>query len=148
MLILLLVLITAAIVANRYNKSRLSWTLGGLVALILALRLFWLLAAPERARMQMEACERNEKDIQTALEMYSTDNQGHYPRQLNLLTPNYLRQIPQCPVAHSDTYSATFELKDWPDAYTIWCHGSNHTAGGERRADYPMRYAPIGLILP
>ncbi|CAN0391541.1 unnamed protein product, partial [Phaeothamnion confervicola] len=54
---------------------------------------------------QLTGCKSNLKNLATSLEMYSTDNAGHYPRSsLNLLTPNYLKVIPQCPTAQRDTY--------------------------------------------
>src|ERR1700712_1744623 len=62
-----------------------------------------------RAQGQLTSCESNEKNEGTAFEMYSTDNSGHYPKtNMGLLTPNYLKVIPTCPAAGSDTYSATY----------------------------------------
>ncbi|GMU56623.1 MAG: hypothetical protein AMXMBFR33_57690 [Candidatus Xenobia bacterium] len=60
------------------------------------------------------ACKSNLKNIATALEMFSTDNKGAYPPQLAGLTPNYLKMIPNCPVAGFDTYSSSFESHHTP----------------------------------
>lgn len=75
-------------------------------------------------------CQSNLKNIGTALEMYSTDNQGRYPRILSQLTPDYLKIIPTCSAAGKDTYSAGFEsfygLKEKIDRYTVFCMGDSH----------------------
>src|SRR5262249_23166062 len=72
------------------------------------------------------ACKSNLKTIGTALEMYCTDNSGKYPEDLAKLTPNYLKTIPTCPSAGSDTYSLSFLSTSEPDAYTVFCSGANH----------------------
>lgn len=62
----------------------------------------------ETARRQETQCKTNMKNIGTAMEMYSTDFAGRYPRpdhpsryvgtaSLRELTPNYLKTIPSCP---------------------------------------------------
>ena len=51
------------------------------------------------------ACKSNCKNIGTALEMYSTDWEGKYPSDMASLIPNYLKVIPECPAAGTDTYS-------------------------------------------
>jgi len=50
-----------------------------------------------RARAVLSACEENEKNIATALELYAVDNDGCYPTTLPMLTPKYLKTIPTCP---------------------------------------------------
>lgn len=42
----------------------------------------------------MTTLHSNLKNIGTALEMYSTDHKGLYPKKLDELTPDYLKQIP------------------------------------------------------
>lgn len=73
---------------------------------------------------QLMACRANEKSIGTALEMYSSDNQGRYPRSLSALTPGYLQSIPKCPSANTITYCYT--QTEVPDCYTVWCAGGYH----------------------
>lgn len=65
-----------------------------------------------RAQSQLSACGGNMKNIATALELYSTDNNGSYPVATALLstvtsltTPvAYMRTIPTCP-ANASNYS-------------------------------------------
>ncbi|MCL5773285.1 MAG: hypothetical protein M1536_02760 [Firmicutes bacterium] len=71
-------------------------------------------------------CESNLKNIATALEMYSTDNEGHYPASLKQLVPNYIQKIPACPAAGKDTYSISYKSSVNPDAFTVYCSGNNH----------------------
>lgn len=92
-----------------------------------------------------QACKANVKNLGTALEMYSTDYEGHYPPSLSQLTPNYLKVIMQCPMAHKDTYSATYEVNSNPDRYTLHCQGDNHHEVG-LQPNYPMYSSEQGLI--
>ena len=103
-----------------------------------------------RAQGQLTACKSNVKNLATSLEMYSTDNAGHYPANNNvtLLTPNYLKIIPQCPSAQSSTYSSQYTSNTVPDAYTIGCSGQYHTAAGVNSANYPQYSSYSGLLLP
>jgi hypothetical protein len=50
-------------------------------------------------------CKSNLKNLGTAVEMYADDWNGEYPRSLGLLTPNYIKIIPECPEVGSVTYS-------------------------------------------
>lgn len=79
---------------------------------------------------QATACISNMKNIGTALEMYSTDNSGHYPDSLTKLTPDYLRIIPTCPAAGKQTYIDSYQVSQNPDAYTFYCIGDNHSDAG------------------
>lgn len=70
--------------------------------------------------------------------MYSTDWSGKYPSDDNgglaLLTPNYLKTIPECPAAGEVTYRARFNgpnpnnPAEFQDFYVVWCHGRVHRA--------------------
>lgn len=84
-----------------------------------------------RAQAQFSACLQNCKNLGTALEMYSTDNDGHYPSEqgalgADKLSPSYIKIIPSCPSAGFDTYSESFRSSSNPDAYTFYCTGANH----------------------
>ena len=85
-----------------------------------------------RAQGHVTACKSNLKNIGTALEMYSTDNGGRYPTSGAFTTAltdganGYLKKIPECPSAGTATYAYTSASN--PDAYTIWCSGTNHSA--------------------
>ena len=102
-----------------------------------------------RPRGGVVPCKSNLKNLGTALEMYSTDFQGHYPPTLAQLTPSYIKTIPTCPSAGVETYSATYEVqlgdKKVPDHFTIFCKGHNHERANVP-ADYPQYNAIQGLI--
>jgi hypothetical protein len=115
----------------------------------------WLLVAPNFIRSRcggsLTACKSNLKNIGTATEMYSTDYAGHYPRNLNMLTPNYLKTIPECPAGRRVTYRADFGPKApgnssaFEDYYLVECTGTSHQ-GVSVPPDYPKYNAIEGLV--
>ena len=111
-------------------RSALSW--GLLIGLVLLVGKAIIVPSfiRTRAQWQWTACKSNLKNIGTALEMYSTDNGGRFPRSPVGLTPNYLEQVPTCPAKGSDTYSEGFASASNPDAYTVVCAGRNHSGVG------------------
>lgn len=105
-----------------------------------------------RARAQNGSyCRSNIKNIASALEMYSSEHDGQYPRNLQQLTPEYLRSLPECPVAERNTYRATFgpnapwNIDHEPDFYLLECMGTAHSIVGVP-ADYPKFNSVSGLI--
>lgn len=90
----------------------------------------------------LTACKSNLKNIATACEMYSTDYAGRYPHSLQQLTPAYLKALPSCPGAKTDTYSQAFRSQVQPDAFTICCYGLNHESSGIKKPNYP-RYGNV-----
>lgn len=124
----------------------------GLVTVFLA-----LLIVPQfigcRCGGSLTACKSNLKNIGTALEMYSTDWHGHYPRNLNQLVPNYLRELPDCPSAGRMTYRADFGLQapgntgHFEDYYCIECAGDWHTSVA-LPPNYPRYNGIEGLVDP
>ncbi|MCD4784550.1 MAG: DUF2330 domain-containing protein [Candidatus Eremiobacteraeota bacterium] len=70
---------------------------------------------------QFEQCQNNFRNIGTALEMYATDNSGHYPTSLKKVTPMYLLTIPTCPYSGDDSYSGAYFQNEKPDRYTMFC---------------------------
>jgi len=80
-----------------------------------------------RARFQhgsLIACKSNLKNISTALEMYSSDHKGLYPKSLAEITPDYLRTLPTCPDGGRMSYR--YVSTSSPDIYTVWCEGVYH----------------------
>ncbi|MBI2267490.1 MAG: hypothetical protein HYU64_20370 [Armatimonadetes bacterium] len=78
---------------------------------------------------QFTACQINVKNLSTALEIYSMDNDGHYPPtgRLVLVTPIYLKTMPKCPTAGSSTYLLEYRSTMHPrDSYSFGCSGINH----------------------
>lgn len=87
--------------------------------------------AQAKAEGQLTACKSNMKNIGTALEMWATDHDGTYPKSLSELTPDYLKMIPDCPAARSDTYSSTYNPSTEPINYQFHCSGDHSAAGLE-----------------
>jgi len=79
-------------------------------------------------------CQSNLKNIGTALEMYKLDKK-RYPESLGELAPQYLREIPTCPSAKTDTYSKGYETNSRGSAYTVFCSGHHH-----KDMPLPMNY--------
>ena len=103
-----------------------------------------------RAQGQLTACKSNCKNLATALEMYASDNGGHYPAQLSLLTQgNYLKVIPTCPSAGSETYSGSYRIHTNPDRFSFLCQGNNHpkayTGFSPPFDNFPQYTSEIGL---
>lgn len=94
---------------------------------------------------QFTQCQSNLKNIGTALEMYSTDNSGHYPDSLSKLTPDYFRVMPTCGSAGKDTYLQSYQFNLQPDAYTFYCSGHNHSNAGVG-PNFPQYNSTMGLI--
>lgn len=99
---------------------------------------------------QLTACKSNCKNIATALEMYASDNHGHYPRKLQQLTVgNYLRQLPTCPTAREMTYT-NYHVSQNPDGFRFACVGENHarayTGYAAPSHGFPRYDAEFGLI--
>ena len=97
-----------------------------------------------RSRSQLTGCTTNLRNIGTALEMYNVDWSGRYPIDTGLLTPNYLKTIPICPAAGTDTYTGSYIFTVNPDDYEVFCTGDNHA--GFAPTDYPKFNAVQGLI--
>lgn len=95
-------------------------------------------------RAPLDECQGNLKNIGLALEMYATDNLGHYPQHLAAIAPLYLKAIPTCAAAASNTYSESYEVSANPDAYTVYCRGRSHLAEGIA-ADNPRYLSTVGL---
>ena len=140
---------------NHKKGRKAGFTLIELMIVIAIIAILAAILVPNfiraRAQGQLTACKSNLKNIATSLEMYSTDNAGRYPLTASIaakLTPNYLKTIPQCPSATSDTYSTGYTATTVPDAYSVWCSASFHTATGILTAGYPQYSSYSGLILP
>lgn len=99
----------------------------------------------------MTACKSNLKNIGTAQEMYATDFSGHYAADFALLTPNYLKTIPDCPAAGDVTYqmnlgtSVAYNKAGFEDYYFLQCSGTHHVAVSIP-ANYPQYDGIQGLI--
>ena len=134
------------------QRKKAGFTLIELMIVIAIIAILAAILVPNfiraRAQGQLTACKSNLKNIGTALEMYSTDNSGRYPTATGFagtqVTPNYLKTIPTCPSAGSNTYN-NYTSASVPDVYTVVCAGPNHTAASTA-ANYPQFTAVQGLI--
>lgn len=99
-----------------------------------------------RAPGCLTACKSNLKNIATACEMYASDNHGDYPSRLTQLVPGYLKVLPKCPTADSDTYSRSYQRSADPQNFTFCCSGNNHCSAGIREANFPQYSSKDGLI--
>lgn len=92
------------------------------------------------------ACKSNLKNLATALEMYASDHQGHYPPELSfLVSGRYLKTIPTCPSAGTDTYSRSYIRLSDPDNFALCCAG-NHHAPSMIAPNNPAYSADQGVI--
>lgn len=105
-----------------------------------------------RAQGQLTACKSNLKNIGTACEMYSTDWAGKYPTALGTrITPNYLKIVPDCPAAGTDTYTSTYvttaayNAAGFSDYYFLACGGTIHSSLSVP-SSYPQYDGISGLI--
>ncbi|MBT9588290.1 hypothetical protein IV102_33440 [bacterium] len=124
----------------------IAFSLCALVAVVLGPNL----RGPHRGNNLM-ACKSNCKNIGTALEMYAVDNAGQYPLNLAKLTARmYLKSIPTCPAASSDTYSRSYGCSQTPDAFSFSCSGNNHgksySGFSQDCSNFPQYTAEQGLI--
>lgn len=123
-----------------------------LIELMIVIAIIGILAAilvpnfvRARAQGQATACKSNLKNLGTALEMYSTDAGGRFPTALLRVTPNYMKTIPTCASAGTRTYTSGYTRNTNPDAYTVFCAGTNHKSV-DVAANYPQYSSVRGLI--
>ena len=82
--------------------------------------------------------------------MYFTDHE-QYPESVDVLTPDYLRFLPECPAAGRCTYKyqrglIAYNEPGFEDYYFICCAGENHTDMGIP-AGYPQYDSISGLLI-
>jgi hypothetical protein len=96
----------------------------------------------------VDQCSYNLSNIATACDMWSTDHDGHYPESVAALVPDYLLELPKCPAAGKDTYSASMKVVKSADGDSVLgvslaCQGHNHP---ELEADKPMYDPEQGIV--
>lgn len=133
---------------NKTRRRTLGFTLIELMIVIAIIAILAAVLIPNiiraRGRSLLTACTTNLRNIGTAVEMYNVDNNGRYPAGLGGLTPNYIKTVPTCPSAGSDSYSGSYSSGIIPDTYEVFCQGSFHS--GFTDQDYPRFDAAQGLI--
>ena len=117
-----------------------------IIAILAAILIPNFIRAREEA--QYSACESNEKNIATALNMYSTDWNGSYPTPTGTVnafgaafTPNYMQTVPSCPTNNSDYDYYVTNVNG--NAFTIDQNGDAHTTVPAPTIDTThCKYAP------
>ena len=114
------------------------WIVAALIIMIVVLPFIITNYFRAKSHRDYAGCYSICKNIGTALEMYSTDNSGHYPKSLKQLVPKYLLSIPPCPAAGKETYSSSYTSATYPDSYTFYCKGHYHSGVGvgQDKPDY------------
>lgn len=120
---------------SRGGSTRAQWLI---VLAITAALAAMLVPNFVRARRQRSgtACFSNLRNIATGLEIYSSD-WGVYPPSLDVLTPNYLKTLPECPPAGKNTYSGSFKMIRDKTQCTLICP--------EHRSDKPNQKCADGI---
>lgn len=121
------------------EHPRITWHLLILLLVVIGPLLAILVPNLIRARNQSpySSCIGNLHHIERALDMYADDNHGVFPTSLTALVPSYLKRLPACPVAGSDTYSAGYEQQSGlHPAFTVMCKGEWHR--GVLPPDFPQ----------
>lgn len=135
-------------VSNENKRTLLFVVLIGAAALFLTLWAKENFLRGPRGCGTFTQCQSNCKNIGTALEMYSTDNNSFYPNRLADLTPSYLKVIPTCAAAAKDTYSRSYRAYNDPEKkihrYTFYCEGENHSPVNVE-ANYPQYNSAAGF---
>jgi type II secretory pathway pseudopilin PulG len=119
-----------AVPRSSSGSKALGWVIGivvGLFALIAIVGILAAIAIPNMlTAMQRSKQKRTMADIRsitTAAEAYKTDNK-HYPAQLALLSPTYLKAVPS-----ADGWAHPFEYVCWPEGecanYALLSGGSD-----------------------
>jgi len=97
-------------------------------------------------RNRLDTCVANLRTTATAIDLYAADHEKALPPSLSGLTPAYLREIPACPAARSDTYSTSYTPAGTGSHFTIYCSGFFHK-GLVSRPDYPRFSSHHGIIV-
>lgn len=99
-------------------------------------------------------CQYNLNTIAQALKSYADKNGGRFPRKLTDLTPDHIREIPQCSGYMAKLkflkfkrlkYEDTYKVSDDGRAFTFYCPGGEHDVVGVKE-NYPQYTSKKGLI--
>jgi hypothetical protein len=100
---------------------------------------------PSRSRLDLMECEENVGRLASEVDKYAYTHDGKVPKALKEVLSKELYQIPLCPSAGADTYSAGFKSSMRPHAYTLLCSGDHHKDASVGR-DTPSYSTAKGLV--
>jgi len=131
------------------------------VALVLACLLLgggvWGVALERRQVTGFLECRNNVRSLARSIEMWGEMTGQHdglapvsmaYPANLRALRPDFLADVPRCPVAGTDTYSASYVSSSEMAAFTVFCKGSHHRIGFTWLIDQPFYDTSRALLPP
>jgi hypothetical protein len=111
----------------------IDWVLSFAIALLIMVAgIFYFYPDLIHSHDKSVGCKSSLIHLGTAMKMYSADFDGHYPRSLSLLTPNYLKSLPECPVAGGMNYrvelgpQAPMNKDKLEEYFVIECVGAHH----------------------
>lgn len=132
--VLMLFAQTAAAVAWA-SRADAPWPTGPsawepVVVLVFGGALFAVVLSPNllrsRAQAQVAACRANLRTLSAALDLYARDSEGLHPPALGRLVPRHLQELPACPAAGRETYSAGYLPDEGLDSFALACRGLHH----------------------
>ena len=83
----------------------------------------------------VDACGDNLMSIASAATFYTYDHDGAYPKKVADMVPDYLAEVPKCPLAGKDTYSESYSVVGENQGTRVYCQGHNHP---ELEVDRPL----------
>lgn len=115
------------------HKPKRGFTLIELITVIFILAIIMAIMIPNMRRAfykaKLTGCQSNLRNLATGVHQYSVENE-HYPTNLGEISPKYIKNIPTCPKAGTNTYTSGYEVSVDRDHFTIKCSGRNHTVMG------------------
>ena len=100
-----------------------------------------------KQREDLTSCQANLNNLKTGIEMWASDNKNAYPASLSPLTPSYLRSVPTCPAAKSDTYSASYQVSADGKTWSVYCAGKAHAGVDGCLENFPACRSGVGVVL-
>lgn len=145
------------------RRNRKGFTLIELMIVIAIIAILAAILVPNfmkaRAQGQLTSCKSNVKNIGTACELYSTDNNGQYPDAITALqggtSGDYMKTIPVCPASGTKTQKSgdpgdyTYVVNGNFSYYGVYCSKADHTkAAGVTATGFPQFDSVVGLMCP